>query len=72
MAKDDNFSNNLKYLIENNAIPHTEEGHIGDHVKQAIGELSQQELETLVRLATTANAHLFVHDKKNNVVAMGL
>jgi len=72
MADYDNFSRNLEYLILNKAIPATDEGHIGEHVKQAISDLSQQELETLVRLATTANAHLFVHDKENKVVAMGL
>lgn len=72
MANFPKFLDNLKYLIDQGAIPQTNPGHLGDSVKQAINDLSDQDLATLVKLAKTANAHLFVHDQNNNVIAMGL
>jgi hypothetical protein len=72
MAEYPRFADNLRYLIDNGAIPKTEPGHVGQHVMQAINDLSDDELRTLVKLAKTANAHLFIHDKENHVIAMGL
>jgi hypothetical protein len=72
MANLPDFQKNFQYLIDNDAIPQTNPGHLGDSVKQAINDLSQSELDTLVKIAKTANAHLFVHDSNNNVIAMGL
>ena len=67
-----NFIDNLKKLIDGNAIPDTLPEHIGHKVIQAIDELTEDDIKTLIKIATTANAHLFVHDTKNKVVAMGL
>ena len=72
MAEYENLEANLTYLEENGAIPETDPGHLGDHVKKAIDELGPEEMAMLVKLANAANAHLFVHDKNNHVVAMGL
>jgi len=66
------FQDNLKYLIDNHAIPETDPDHLGDSIKQAISDFNEQDLATLVKLAQTAKAHLFVHDMNNNVIAMGL
>lgn len=69
----ENLDANLQKLKDGDAIPQeTEVGHLSDHVKKAIDELNPSDIATLTRLATSANAHLFVHDKKNHVVAMGL
>lgn len=72
MADYPNLEANLNYLIKNDAIPDTDPGHIGDHIKQAINDLSESEMATLVKLAKTAGAHLFMHDKDNHIIAMGL
>ncbi|BCH22528.1 hypothetical protein MesoLjLc_22690 [Mesorhizobium sp. L-8-10] len=72
MANLPNFQSNLQFLIDQGAIPQTDPDHLGDSIKQAINDLTPSELETLVRLAKTAKAHLFVHDANNNVIAMGL
>jgi hypothetical protein len=72
MASYPNFLDNLQRLIDGGAIPPTPPGLIGDHVKQAINDLTEQDLATLIKLSETAKAHLFVHDKNNHVIAMGL
>lgn len=73
MAKYPKLKENLNKLIKGGAIPKgTRTGHLGDDVKQAISDLSTEELGTLVKLSKTANAHLFMHDKDNHVIAMGL
>jgi len=72
MAEYPNLADNLGFLIKEGAIPDTQPGHLGDDVKQAINDLTQQDMATLVKLSKTAKAHLFVHDKNNHVIAMGL
>lgn len=72
MADHENLVANLRYLAEGNAIPETDPGHLGDHVKTAIDELTKEQMDMLIELANKAHAHLFVHDKNNHVVAMGL
>jgi hypothetical protein len=68
-----NFKANFDALKAGDAIPaDTDTDHIGEHVIKAIDELSDQDIKTLVRLSQTAKAHLFIHDKNNHVIAMGL
>ena len=68
----DNFEENYKYLVGNNAIPDIGARHLNDNIKQAINDLTKSEMETLVGLAKKTNSHLFLHDKDNHVIAMGL
>ena len=72
MPKYPKLADNLNYLIKKGAIPKTRQKHLGDDVKQAINDLSKDDMATLIKLTKTANAHLFVHDKDNHVIAMGL
>lgn len=72
MATSDNFSRNFAHLIKNNAIPDIGEHHLNDNVKGAISDLSMDEMDTLIGLAKKTNSHLFLHDKDNHVIAMGL
>ena len=67
-----NFINNLKALESGGAIPPTDPGHVGKHVCEAIDALKPEEIKVLCDIAVKAQGHLFVHDKNNNVVAMGL
>lgn len=67
-----NFERNLKALEAGGAIPPTDPGHVGKHVCEAIDALTDEEIKVLCNIAKKANGHLFVHDKNNNVVAMGL
>lgn len=67
-----NLVDNLKKLESGGAIPETDIGHIGKHVCEAINALSDEEIKVLCDVAVKARGHLFVHDKNNNVVAMGL
>ncbi len=73
-SKYPNFDDNLKALVDGEAIPHTDPGDMDDSVKQAISDLSPDEIETLKRIAKTTDSHLFVHDKNNKgrIIAMGL
>lgn len=72
MAGMDNFEENFNYLVRNNAIPGVGPHHLNDNIKQAINDLTKSEMETLVGLAKKTNSHLFLHDKDNHVIAMGL
>ena len=72
MATPDNFEENYNRLVKEDAIPPTKEHHLSDHIKQTIADLSDDEMTTLIGLAKKTKSHLFLHDKDNHVIAMGL
>jgi len=72
MADYPNLEANLEALHNGNAIPSTDAGRIGDHVKQAINDLTSDQIQMLINLANKAGVHLFMHDKENHIIAMGL
>lgn len=72
MADTSNFAANYAHLVAHDAIPDIGHHHLSESVKEAISGLSADHLATLVDLAAKTKSHLFLHDKDNHVIAMGL
>lgn len=79
------FAQNFQKLKSKGIIPtDTEQGDLNGSVVQAINGLTDAQIDLLEQIATTAQAHIFLHEaevdpknpgqkgKKGKIVAMGL
>ena len=72
MVDQDKFAANLNTLKQGNAIPDVDSDHISEHVKEAISNLKDHEIDTLVELCKKTKSHLFLKDHATGMIVQGL
>ncbi len=72
MASQNQFAANFDALKKGGALPEIDPDHISDHVKQAINDLTAQQLADLIDLSKKTKSHLFLKDHATGMIVQGL
>jgi hypothetical protein len=72
MAELDQFESKFATLKDRGVLPEFDDQHLSEAMKQVINDLTEEEMEFLVRLCQRTSSHLYLHESERGVVVMGL
>ena len=67
-----NFQTNFSRLKKDGAIPDIDESVLSPSVRQVIDNLTDDEVNVLIKISKGANAHLALHNKDHRFIVAGL
>lgn len=73
MANQDKFAANFDALKQGKALlPDIDPDHVTESLKQAISDLEDHEVQTLIELCKKTKSHLFLKDHVTGAIVQGL